>query len=105
MAEGPRPAAADDVKVRVRCEPGGSGGLHGGGRALERLRCSEVPSDGISARATNATLIAAAANVAAAGLASRAGRPIGFMSFLRVGVPVTVVSMLLATAYIALRYL
>ena len=53
----------------------------------------------------NATLVAAAANVAAAGMASRAGQPIGFMAFLRVGVPVTLVSMVLATGYIALRYL
>jgi Na+/H+ antiporter NhaD/arsenite permease-like protein len=53
----------------------------------------------------NATLIAAAANVAAAGMAERAGRPIGFMTFLRVGLPATGVSMLLATAYIAVRYL
>ena len=53
----------------------------------------------------NATLIAAAANVAAAGLASRAGRPIGFMTFLKVGLPATALSMLLATLYIAIRYL
>jgi Na+/H+ antiporter NhaD/arsenite permease-like protein len=53
----------------------------------------------------NATLIAAAANVAAAGMASRAGRPIGFMTFLKAGVPATLVSMFLATAYIAVRYL
>jgi Na+/H+ antiporter NhaD/arsenite permease-like protein len=53
----------------------------------------------------NATLIAAAANVAAAGLAARAGQPIGFMAFLRIGAATTLVSMLLATAYIALRYL
>jgi len=53
----------------------------------------------------NLTLIAAAANVAAAGMAERAGRPIGFLTFLRVGVPATLVSMLLATGYIALRYL
>jgi len=53
----------------------------------------------------NLTLIAAAANVAAAGMAERAGRPIGFMTFLRVGVPATLVSMVLATGYIALRYL
>jgi Na+/H+ antiporter NhaD/arsenite permease-like protein len=53
----------------------------------------------------NATLIAAAANVAAAGMAARAGRPIAFITFLRIGVPVTLGSMLLATAYIALRYL
>jgi len=53
----------------------------------------------------NATLIAAAANVAAAGMASRAGRPIGFVEFLKVGLPVTLLSMAIGTAYIALRYL
>ena len=53
----------------------------------------------------NLTLIAAAANVAAAGMASKAGQPISFMAFLRAGVPVTVVSILLATGYIAIRYL
>jgi Na+/H+ antiporter NhaD/arsenite permease-like protein len=53
----------------------------------------------------NATLIAAAANVAAAGLAARAGQPIGFMYFLRIGLLATLGSMVLATAYIALRYL
>lgn len=52
----------------------------------------------------NLTIIAAAANVAAAGMADRAGRPIGFLTFLKVGVPATLVSMLLATGYIALRY-
>jgi Na+/H+ antiporter NhaD/arsenite permease-like protein len=52
----------------------------------------------------NATLIAAAANVAAAGMAARSGRPIGFMVFLRVGVPVTLASLILATAYICVRY-
>ena len=35
----------------------------------------------------NATLVAAAANVAAAGMASRAGQPIGFMTFLASGCP------------------
>ncbi len=53
----------------------------------------------------NATLVAAAANVAAAGLAARAGHPIGFMTFLKVGLPVTLVSLLISTAYVALRYL
>ena len=37
-------------------------------------------------------------------MAARAGQPIGFLFFLRVGVPVTLVSVLLATAYVALRY-
>ena len=49
----------------------------------------------------NATIIAAAANVAAAGMAARAGRPIGFVPFLKVGLPVTLVSLVLATAYVA----
>jgi Na+/H+ antiporter NhaD/arsenite permease-like protein len=53
----------------------------------------------------NATIIAAAANVAAAGLTERAGRPIGFFAFLRIGVPVTVVSITLASLYITLRYI
>ena len=53
----------------------------------------------------NATLVAAAANVAAAGMAARAGRPIGFVYFLRIGIPVTILSMVMATAYIAVRYL
>jgi Na+/H+ antiporter NhaD/arsenite permease-like protein len=53
----------------------------------------------------NATMIAAAANVAAAGMAERAGTPIRFVDFLRVGLPVTLVSICLATAYIAIRYI
>ena len=52
----------------------------------------------------NATLIAAAANVAAAGMAERAGTPIGFIAFLRVGLPATLISIALASAYILIRY-
>jgi Na+/H+ antiporter NhaD/arsenite permease-like protein len=52
----------------------------------------------------NATLVAAAANVAAAGMAQRAGQAIGFMQFLRVGVPATIVSMVIATLYLLIRY-
>jgi Na+/H+ antiporter NhaD/arsenite permease-like protein len=53
----------------------------------------------------NATMIAAAANVAAAGMAERAGTPIGFIAFLRVGLPATIISIALASAYIATRYI
>jgi Na+/H+ antiporter NhaD/arsenite permease-like protein len=52
----------------------------------------------------NATLIAAAANVAAAGMAQRAGRPIGFVPFMKVGIPATLISLVLATVYLLLRY-
>ena len=52
----------------------------------------------------NATIVAAACNVAASGMAARAGYPIGFLHFLRYGIIVTVASLLLATAYVTLRY-
>ena len=52
----------------------------------------------------NATMIAAAANVAAAGMAEKAGTPIGFVASLKVGIPATLISLLLASAYILLRY-
>ncbi len=53
----------------------------------------------------NATLIAAAANVAAAGIAERAGRPISFVGFLLAGIPATLLSTGIATIYVAIRYL
>ena len=53
----------------------------------------------------NMTIIAAAANVAASGLAERAGKPIGFIPFLRIGFPVTILTLLIATAYVTLRYI
>jgi Na+/H+ antiporter NhaD/arsenite permease-like protein len=52
----------------------------------------------------NATIIAAAANVAASGLTERAGRPIGFVPFLKIGLPVTLLTLLIASAYVMLRY-
>jgi Na+/H+ antiporter NhaD/arsenite permease-like protein len=48
----------------------------------------------------NATIIAAAANVAASGVLERSGRPISFVRFLAVGLPVTVVSLAIATLYL-----
>jgi Na+/H+ antiporter NhaD/arsenite permease-like protein len=50
----------------------------------------------------NATLIAAAANVAAAGVAERSEHPISFGRFLAVGLPVTILSLLVATVYLFL---
>ncbi len=52
----------------------------------------------------NATIVAAAANVAAVGMAARAGHPIGFVQFLKYGIPVTLVSLVMATAYVMVRY-
>jgi Na+/H+ antiporter NhaD/arsenite permease-like protein len=53
----------------------------------------------------NLTIIGAAANVAAAGMASRAGQPISFITFVKIGIPATLISMAIATIYIILRYL
>jgi len=53
----------------------------------------------------NATIIGASANVILAGMAEREGHPIGFGKFLRYGLPVTLGTMLIATAYVWLRYL
>jgi Na+/H+ antiporter NhaD/arsenite permease-like protein len=50
----------------------------------------------------NATMIAAAANVTATGILERTGNPISFVRFLAVGVPVTLVSLVIASAYLLL---
>jgi Na+/H+ antiporter NhaD/arsenite permease-like protein len=53
----------------------------------------------------NATVIAASANVTLASLSEREGHPIGFGTFARYGVPVTLGTMAIATAYVWIRYL
>jgi Na+/H+ antiporter NhaD/arsenite permease-like protein len=53
----------------------------------------------------NLTLVGAAANVVVANQASQAGHRIGFFVFLRYGVIVTLVSVVIATVYVWLRYL
>jgi Na+/H+ antiporter NhaD/arsenite permease-like protein len=53
----------------------------------------------------NATIIGASANVILAAMAEREGHPITFGAFLRYGLPVTVGSMVVSTAYVWLRYL
>jgi len=50
----------------------------------------------------NFTLVAASANLVAAGALRRAGRELSFMRFLRVGVPATMASMVVATLWILL---
>jgi Na+/H+ antiporter NhaD/arsenite permease-like protein len=53
----------------------------------------------------NATIVGASANVIVVSLAIRAGHPITFRGFLRYGVPVTVMSLVVASIYLWLRYL
>lgn len=50
----------------------------------------------------NATMIAAAANVAATGILDRSGQPVSFVRFLAYGLPVTLASLVIATAYLLL---
>jgi Na+/H+ antiporter NhaD/arsenite permease-like protein len=50
----------------------------------------------------NFTLVAASANLVAAGALRRAGRELSFMRFMRVGVPATMASMVVATLWILL---
>jgi Na+/H+ antiporter NhaD/arsenite permease-like protein len=52
----------------------------------------------------NLTLIGASANVVVAGMSERAGRRISFLKFLLYGIPVTLVSLIIATVYVILRY-
>ena len=53
----------------------------------------------------NMTIIGAAANVIVSENAHKAGYPISFMQFLKYGIIVTMISLVLSTAYIYLRYL
>ena len=50
----------------------------------------------------NATIIAAAANVTATGILERSDHPVSFVRFLAVGVPVTLVSLVIASGYLLL---
>jgi Na+/H+ antiporter NhaD/arsenite permease-like protein len=50
----------------------------------------------------NATMIAAAANVTATGILERTGHRVSFVRFLAVGIPVTLVSLVIASFYLLL---
>lgn len=52
----------------------------------------------------NGSLVGAAANLVAVGLAEKAGHKLSFKDFLRYGIPVTAGSMICASIYIAARY-
>lgn len=53
----------------------------------------------------NATIVGASANVVVANMARRAGHEIGFVAFLRYGLLVTFVSLVMSTVYLYARYL
>jgi Na+/H+ antiporter NhaD/arsenite permease-like protein len=53
----------------------------------------------------NGTLVGASANVVAAGIAERRNEPISFLGFTRVGLPFTLLTLVVASLYMWLRYL
>lgn len=52
----------------------------------------------------NGTLVGASANVVAVGIAERRHEPIGFWGFTKIGLPITIMSLSLASVYVWLRY-
>jgi Na+/H+ antiporter NhaD/arsenite permease-like protein len=52
----------------------------------------------------NGTLVGASANVVAVGIAERRNEPIGFWGFTRVGAPFALVSLIVSSVYVWLRY-
>jgi Na+/H+ antiporter NhaD/arsenite permease-like protein len=52
----------------------------------------------------NLTLVGASANLVTAGISERAGYPISYTDFLKVGVPLTLLTILLASAYFLIAY-
>ncbi|MBC9784534.1 ArsB/NhaD family transporter [Heliobacterium chlorum] len=53
----------------------------------------------------NGTLIGASANVIVAGLAEKNGFPISFMGFMKVAFPLMLISIVISTVYVGVRYL
>ncbi len=52
----------------------------------------------------NGSLVGAAANVMVAGLGERAGHPIHFITFMKIGLPLMVLSVAIANVYLYVRY-
>ncbi|MEY4480503.1 MAG: hypothetical protein RLZZ267_1181 [Bacillota bacterium] len=53
----------------------------------------------------NGTLIGASANLIVAGLAAKEGQPIKFLTFMKYGFPIMIISIILSSIYIYFRYL
>jgi Na+/H+ antiporter NhaD/arsenite permease-like protein len=53
----------------------------------------------------NGTIIGASANVVVVGIAEKSGCHIGFVRFLKYGIPITIMSLVVSSVYIWLRYL
>ncbi len=79
---------------------------------VERLVAAGLPAEPLwwslalgACLGGNLTIVGASANVVVANVAARNGRPIGFLEFFRYGAIVVVISLLISTGYVWLRYL
>jgi Na+/H+ antiporter NhaD/arsenite permease-like protein len=79
---------------------------------VQRLTETGLPADALwwslalgACLGGNLTIVGASANVVVANLAGRSGHPIGFLEFARHGTLVVLLSLLISTAYVWLRYL
>jgi Na+/H+ antiporter NhaD/arsenite permease-like protein len=79
---------------------------------VERLVASGLPAEALwwslalgACLGGNFTIVGASANVVVANVAARAGYPIRFLEFFRYGAIVVVLSLMISTVYVALRYL
>jgi Na+/H+ antiporter NhaD/arsenite permease-like protein len=79
---------------------------------VERLGASGIPIEPLwwalalgACLGGNATIVGASANVVGANLAGRSGHPIGFATFFRYGFLVALLSIVIASAYLYVRYL
>ncbi|MCY9698427.1 SLC13 family permease, partial [Paenibacillus alginolyticus] len=53
----------------------------------------------------NGSLVGASANLVVAGMAAKEGHPISFIKFLKIGFPLMLLSIVISSIYIYLRYL
>ncbi len=53
----------------------------------------------------NGSLVGASANLVVAGIAEKSNYKIGFVSFIKIGLPIMVLSIIISTIYVYLRYL
>jgi Na+/H+ antiporter NhaD/arsenite permease-like protein len=53
----------------------------------------------------NGTLLGSSSNLVVAGLAAKSNHPLGFLSFMKIGLTVVIFSLLISTVYIYFRYL
>jgi Na+/H+ antiporter NhaD/arsenite permease-like protein len=52
----------------------------------------------------NSTLIGASANMVTAGITERAGYPISYMRFLKIGLPATIITVAMGTIWLVIRF-